>query len=284
MCTKSTKEKQKCVVVLGSPRSGTSMISGLLSILGVDMGNIRQPDPENPTGYFEDKDFLSITDDIFEAAEPGSDGFHPPCRKKILAVKQNFDNRISTLINHSLSNTKSQIWGWKTTGTCLTIELFLPHLVDPCFVIVLRNPLDIARSAIKYTKAKPYKELNLLEGLEVANLHYRHIYAFFENHSNLPVCYVSFDDVVRNPVKELTALAKFLGLRTMRKQFREARNFVASSAKIKRIKVKARMKAYFEKRVVNSIKKCIRNTIKIHSYCSNYIRAKIRRIATRKMQ
>jgi hypothetical protein len=46
-----------CVLVLPLPRSGSSMVAGILDQLGVDMGPCRPPDAANPLGYFEDVRF-----------------------------------------------------------------------------------------------------------------------------------------------------------------------------------------------------------------------------------
>jgi len=46
-----------CVLVLPLPRSGSSMVAGILHHLGVDMGPCQPPDVGNPLGYFEDVRF-----------------------------------------------------------------------------------------------------------------------------------------------------------------------------------------------------------------------------------
>lgn len=233
---------KKTVVVLGPPRSGTSLTAGLLSILGVDMGNVRDPDFENPKGYFEDKDFLTLTNEIFESADPNSDGFNPPSIKKILAQKNIFSEKIKALVQNRSSNSKSLIWGWKTTGTSLTIPLFLPYLTNPYFVVVLRNPLDIAKSAVSYAKSKSYKEISLLKALEVTNVYYNSIYSFLDEQLNLPMSFVSYERIISNPLIESKKLADFLGLKPAQSQFKKFKNFVLSRKKVKRAKRKAKLK------------------------------------------
>ena len=41
------------IVVLGTPRSGTSLVCGILAAHGVWTGDCREPEPINPKGFFE---------------------------------------------------------------------------------------------------------------------------------------------------------------------------------------------------------------------------------------
>lgn len=47
-----------CFLVIGVPRSGTSLVSGILHHFGVFMGDrLMKPGPLNPKGFFHDMDF-----------------------------------------------------------------------------------------------------------------------------------------------------------------------------------------------------------------------------------
>src|SRR5580700_1160835 len=55
--------KQKIVVVLGMHRSGTSLLTNLLTALGVDLGSDLVPaDDNNPAGYWEQLDINRTQD------------------------------------------------------------------------------------------------------------------------------------------------------------------------------------------------------------------------------
>ena len=49
-----------CILVLPLPRSGSSMVGGILQHLGVAMGPCEPPDAANPLGYFEDVRFVGL--------------------------------------------------------------------------------------------------------------------------------------------------------------------------------------------------------------------------------
>ena len=54
---------QKCIVVLGMHRSGTSVLMGVLSMLGVELGlNLMAPTEGNPRGYFENQSICELND------------------------------------------------------------------------------------------------------------------------------------------------------------------------------------------------------------------------------
>jgi len=53
-------------MVLGSHRSGTSMIAGMLHLLGVNMGDghLMPPTPANPKGHYEDMRFYRLNETV----------------------------------------------------------------------------------------------------------------------------------------------------------------------------------------------------------------------------
>ena len=58
---------KKCLVVLGMHRSGTSAFAGILDLLGVNLGTrMLETQPDNPTGFFENKYVVLANDCILE--------------------------------------------------------------------------------------------------------------------------------------------------------------------------------------------------------------------------
>jgi len=68
--SKHMKEKRpKEIIILGMHRSGTSMLSGMLDRLGIDMGDdVVGRQESNPLGHFEDGDLLSLNELILAKA------------------------------------------------------------------------------------------------------------------------------------------------------------------------------------------------------------------------
>ncbi len=104
------KDCKRTIVALGSPRGGTSMLSGVLEKLGVFMGNRIGSQKEDPR--FRYKESLEI---------------------KIKAIEDNVS--------------EFDVWGWKLPKTVYYYESIHEYLVNPVFITVYRNPLAIASSS-----------------------------------------------------------------------------------------------------------------------------------------
>lgn len=253
--------RQKVVVVLGPPRSGTSITGGLLHILGVDMGNLRGATPQNPTGarpqnpkgLFEDKDFLALIREIIIAADPELNkgdavlGFNNPPVEKVSSQKANFDGRIKEFIDERAASVSCPVWGWKVITTNIAIELFLPHLTNPHFVVVFRNPLDIGKSFVDYTKGK--QNLTITKALQICSYYYKSIFDFLDSHPDLPVLFVSFDDIVANPSKETGRMADFLNIEFNSDHADRANELVIPRNKIRTAKKRARFKQILRQKI-----------------------------------
>src|SRR3982751_5359505 len=60
--------RRPIVVVLGMHRSGTSLLSNMLHMLGVDMADTTDHvSPKNPGGFWERPELVAIHDEILEA-------------------------------------------------------------------------------------------------------------------------------------------------------------------------------------------------------------------------
>ena len=69
---------KKCLVVLGMHRSGTSAFAGVLELLGVNLGSkMLETQPDNPTGFFENKYVVLATDCILETLNSSWDDTYP---------------------------------------------------------------------------------------------------------------------------------------------------------------------------------------------------------------
>lgn len=249
------------------------MTAGILSRLGIDMGNIKSPDTQNPTGYFEDKDLLSLIDNIFETVGPQFNGFNPPSLDKILLQQANFSKNIKMLIEKRCSRTKSQLWGWKAPSMSFVLPLFLPYLVNPFLVLVTRNPLAIANSMVRYTRYKNnlYNELSLIEALKLTNLYYDQIYTFIEDHPYLPMSFVCYEAILNDPRRSIKTLANDLSLKLSVGTLRKARMHVNSRASIRARRIMFEMQTHGRRSLLPFIFKSIKNPQKIPQKIRNFL-------------
>lgn len=210
------------VVVLGLARSGTSVVTGMLNILGVEMGPSIE-DQANPRGSYEDIDFAKLHKEIFDATGTGRGYWNPPPREAILALRAQFDAAVRELLDSKGS--AQSLWGWKHPRTLLTYELFLPYLVNPRFVLVFRNPLATALSSVEHTR-KYRDPVDLSQALRLAHLYQAEMLRFLENHPEVAKLLVAYEDVLADPAKEAAKMAGFLGLALSEEKARAVAEFV----------------------------------------------------------
>jgi hypothetical protein len=138
------------LLVLGMHRSGTSSVTGTLSLLDVALGqDLLPPMPDNPKGFFEQKTVVDLHDEILEALGTSWDdprglpeGWEDdpalaPHREKLQQlIAQNFGG--------------AQLWAAKDPRLCRLLPLWLGILgtlnITPKIVFVVRNPDEVIRS------------------------------------------------------------------------------------------------------------------------------------------
>ena len=226
----------KSVVVLGLARSGTSVVTGILRTLGVDMGS-SIPDKANPYGSFEDKDLADLHKKIFDAAGYKT-YWNPPAPEAILGLRDQWEPQIREIVRKKSMG--SHIWGWKHPRTILTFDLFLPHLENPHLVAVFRNPLGIARSSVEHTKKYTADRVDFFQALNLLTFYYSELFKLLERHRDLPVMMVGFEDVVSEPIIHAEKMAKFLQLELTQEKKAQLERLVIPRAEIANEKAKSK--------------------------------------------
>lgn len=159
----------KTIVVLGAPRGGTSMVAATLRKLGVMMGEKLGHQHEDPL----------FRKDV-------------PIEEKIETVKRR--------------NRENDVWGWKLPNTIYFIEELLPHLRNPHFVVVFRNPYSISRSSSE-RDGRDYD----VRVLEVAANHTKKIVDLLAR-VEIPTALAAFESAIAEPAKFTQGLADFIGV------------------------------------------------------------------------
>lgn len=143
------------IVVLGTFRSGTSAMAGAMQRLGVYLGEDEDFFPANEFnegGYYELKELQAIIQRTFMTFGAMSTQFDylPEDWREIPGV-MNHVQEIRNLLKAKYG--KSDRWGWKDPATSLLLPLFQDALaqdgINPRYVIMVRNPLDVAASRVR---------------------------------------------------------------------------------------------------------------------------------------
>lgn len=149
--------------VLGMHRSGTSLVSRLLNLMGVDLGpeeRLMGPKPDNPSGFWEHEPLTALNDEIL--GRFGGSWDAPPVlpsgweRSRDLA---DLRRKASGLIREDFG--RSAVWGWKDPRSSLTLPFWQRLLPGMRYVLCLRNPVDVAGSLTDRNEFPPERGFEL---------------------------------------------------------------------------------------------------------------------------
>jgi len=199
------------VCVIGAPRSGTSLATNVLNLLGVHLGREDELMPaqpgQNPAGFWEHEGLVRFNDELLasiserpvQEGEGWREAVPPPRGWESQASLAPLRRAAHELLSSSFG--RSSLWGWKDPRTSLTLpfwQLLIPKLAH---VICVRHPLDVAAS------------LHRRDGMqrdEALALWLRYSAAAIEGTRGRPRIVVSYERWFRSWETELERLAQFL--------------------------------------------------------------------------
>jgi hypothetical protein len=135
------------VVVLGMHRSGTSVLTGLLRLLGLwagEEGDFPPADDHNQTGYWEHRSVWAVDEAILQALGASwseiadldlsrlGEGLRARFRERVREIVRDLDRHGS--------------WVIKDPRLCLLFPVWREVLEHPLCVLIYREPLPVARS------------------------------------------------------------------------------------------------------------------------------------------
>lgn len=141
---------KKAFIILGMHRSGTSVLTRIVNLLGATVGdNLMQGNQANPKGYWEHLDIVNIHNVLLAKLGLNWDSISPlPLdwqeRDDILLLKQQLKDIVVRDFNGQ------HIWCLKDPRMCrllpLWLKIFQELEVVPYFIIAVRNPQEVASS------------------------------------------------------------------------------------------------------------------------------------------
>jgi hypothetical protein len=190
------------VFVLGMLRSGTSATARAINLLGVPAcvrPDLKPAGPFNPKGHWESFSLHELNSKLLR--QLGRDWFCPPpvelAREGLFVTPPEQARRMFKAVHPTAH------WVWKDPLTCLTLPFWLDALiVSPVFVLVVRNPLEVAESAWRrwpdFTK-----ELSLA-------LWERYMRNALAHLRGMPVFVTRYEDMIKDPDNWCTEVSSFL--------------------------------------------------------------------------
>ncbi len=219
------------IVVLGMHRSGTTMLSRILSRLGIFMGHKLQATHEPIFFRDLDNDLLSIAHAAWDM----------PLNVSYLLENEDYKKRI---INYTISEVASLKffysyvglknawryygppkirWGIKEPRMTVLWSLWKEVYSDAAFIFIHRNGTDVAASLHR----RENRQLNMLQPGHWLSLRCRNLSRAFElweeyhalflhdavDAGECPVHVLSYEDLLADPAKEMNKIGEFLGIR-----------------------------------------------------------------------
>jgi hypothetical protein len=197
----------RAVIVLGMHRSGTSALARGLQMLGVYLGNdFLSPQPDNPTGYWEDRNIFEINERLLavfglkweDVALIDDVQWHNQAVESLHAEAVQYLR--SEFVSHSL-------WGFKDPRTIRLLPFWrsvLHHLqVDECYLVVIRNPRSVANSLM---------QRQVMDAVTAHLLWLVYVVPNLSLIADQPFIVADYDLVMSDPYQELERIARGLDI------------------------------------------------------------------------
>jgi len=192
------------VCTLGMHRSGTSLVSRMLNLLGVELGpseSMLGIAADNPKGHWEHHEITLLNEEILAAF--GGSWHEPPALPEAWTSDPRLADvrdRAEQLLMRDFGT--SSMWGWKDPRTCVTLPFWQNVVGEMRYVLCIRNPLAVMASLL---------ERNGMDVEIVDPLWLRHVQSSLDHTSGLPRLLVFYEDVLSDGARELGRMAAFIG-------------------------------------------------------------------------
>jgi hypothetical protein len=141
----------KNIVILGCPRSGTSLLANLIRLAGYDIDangtqKLMKPNAKyNPDGYFERIDIVKLNDKLIKEINTNYSFLNPP---NILEI-QKFNSNNLDLIDLSLELSNNIGWIIKDSRLSFTFHTY-KNLHNIHIIKIVRDPAEVKQSMINH--------------------------------------------------------------------------------------------------------------------------------------
>ncbi|MEA2085011.1 MAG: hypothetical protein U9O82_12410 [Thermodesulfobacteriota bacterium] len=200
-------QQKKALILFGMHRSGISVLAGCLNLLGVNFGKaIRPGNQANQTGFFENQDIILRNDILLRDLECRWDmvGSLPSDWLERKTV-QDARDKISTLIEKNFSG--EEYWAIRDPRLCrlmpLWMDVFKQADIEPCFVLMVRHPFEVAKSLEKRDG------FDLLKGHLLWLMHNREALLACSGHKYVILTY---DGLLADPCYSMENISRELGI------------------------------------------------------------------------
>jgi len=172
--------------------------------MGVNMGNISlETSPDNPTGHFEDLDFVQFGTKFLVLRGGAWD--MPPKINTMMEMLPAERKEFKKLLDSKKKG--KELWGWKDPRTVLYISHVWELIPNPTFIWMERNEASCNKSIQARQKRRDGKPIK-------SSLYAIHKYMleYFIETSGQLVTSLTYEDLISDPEKYIYAIGKKLNL------------------------------------------------------------------------
>ena len=202
----------KRIIVLGTMRSGTSLIAELIRRWGAYSGSendLWKSDINDPRGYgyMEYIPLQNLNDELLDNND------RIPPSHKLLEEKASdpiFREKASGLLQEMDEETmknKFDAWVWKDARLPLTLPFWMKFWDDPVYVITVRHPAEVILSS---AKTEDLDEENIPFSAGLAYWQYCMLNILSSTQESRHKFFISYEQLINNPLWECTRLCQFL--------------------------------------------------------------------------
>jgi len=190
------------IVILGMHRSGTSLVTRLVSLLGLAL--CREDDllvgrKANPRGHWESRSLMTFNDRLLD--ELGAAWFCPPSLGTD-ELSRLLDRHGAEALARLQDTHRQRPWVWKDPRTCALLPFWSATLGGrAAYVLVLRHPLEVADSLARRDGYSPLLGVALWE---------RYTRLAMLGAAGRPMMVCTYDEVLADPVGWCERMVAFL--------------------------------------------------------------------------
>ena len=216
---------KECIVILGMHRSGTSVLTGLASILGCYAGfDLMKPTKDNPKGYFENNKIYLLNKKILRHHKARWDDYHFTIKEIEKEIQRKYVKEAKLVLQEELKYVNKTII--KDPRLCILFPIWQQALdelgVTIKIIFAYRNPLEVAYSL------KHRDKIPLEKGLMLWTHYFFQAEYYSRGYHRIVIKYN--DDFIEMD-SLLTTLSQFIGLDINKEIIYKANDFYSPSLK-----------------------------------------------------
>jgi hypothetical protein len=214
----------KPIIVLGPPRTGTSLMSRILSHWGAHGGDERllgKADTGNPDGYWEYRPLVRFHHELHQSAgvTPWHEQFDALLSQK--STESTWRTRALGLV--SQMDEQASVWFWKYPLYVLSLPFWETVVSDAVYVVTVRSPSQAAASNEEfYVRGELKHQVKTLPGFLAMWQHYM-IKIIDHVSTSRDTIFVDYETLVQDPHEQCQRPCEFLDARLGNRPERAAR-------------------------------------------------------------